>query len=326
MVMYQQKALPRWRGFNLTDAVGMDSPGFFRKEDFQMTADLGFNFVRLPVNYRFWAEKDPFDIDERKMAFLDEAVHWGNQYGVHVCLALHRAPGYCVAKNPAEPFDLFADERALEAFCLHWQTLARRYRGISSTRLSFNLVNEPAFVSPEADVRVMGAAADAVHREDPDRLCIADGMQYGNEPSLELAQSCRGYLPQGVTHYQAGWVKQHERFPAPQWPGSPERPDGLMWDAEMLFRHYQAWASLAEIYGIGVICGEGGCYNRTPHDVVLRWMEDWLHALKCANIGYALWNLRGDFGILDSGRADVDYEDYRGHRLDRKMYELMLKY
>ena len=28
--------------------------------------------------------------------------------------------------------------------------------------------------------------------------------------------------------------------------------------------------------------------------------------------GWAMWNFRGSFGILDSGRDDVDYEDFRG--------------
>ena len=32
------------------------------------------------------------------------------------------------------------------------------------------------------------------------------------------------------------------------------------------------------------------------------------------------------FGVLDSGRSDVDYEDYRGHRLDRKMLTLLQKH
>jgi endoglucanase len=45
--------------------------------------------------------------------------------------------------------------------------------------------------------------------------------------------------------------------------------------------------------------------------------------LTAANIGYALWNLRGSFGILDSDRADVAYEDWRGHRLDRALLDLL---
>jgi endoglucanase len=39
-----------------------------------------------------------------------------------------------------------------------------------------------------------------------------------------------------------------------------------------------------------------------------------------------MWNLRGDFGVLDSGRQDVTYEDFKGHKLDRKMLELVRKY
>ena len=37
------------------------------------------------------------------------------------------------------------------------------------------------------------------------------------------------------------------------------------------------------------------------------------------NIGYALWNFRGDFGILDSGREDINYTDWYGHKLDSKL-------
>ncbi len=37
-----------------------------------------------------------------------------------------------------------------------------------------------------------------------------------------------------------------------------------------------------------------------------------------------MWNLRGGFGIADSGRPDVAYEDFEGHKLDRMMLEMLL--
>ncbi len=43
-------------------------------------------------------------------------------------------------------------------------------------------------------------------------------------------------------------------------------------------------------------------------------------------IGYALWNLKGDFGILDSRRMDIDYEDWYGQKLDRRMTDLLKKH
>lgn len=72
-----------------------------------------------------------------------------------------------------------------------------------------------------------------------------------------------------------------------------------------------------------MIVGEFGCFNKTPHDVALRWLEDSLANWRECGWGWALWNFRGSFGILDSGRGDVDYEDFHGHKLDRKMLELL---
>ncbi|MFW5742280.1 MAG: endoglucanase, partial [Spirochaetota bacterium] len=72
--------------------------------------------------------------------------------------------------------------------------------------------------------------------------------------------------------------------------------------------------------------GEAGAFNRTPHGVVLAWFEDVLQILTPRNIGYALWNFRGPFGILDSDRHDVEYEEWYGHELDRDYLSLLQRY
>jgi hypothetical protein len=35
---------------------------------------------------------------------------------------------------------------------------------------------------------------------------------------------------------------------------------------------------------------------------------------------------RGDFGVMNSGRKDIEYEDWHGHKLDRKMLEMLQKH
>jgi endoglucanase len=77
--------------------------------------------------------------------------------------------------------------------------------------------------------------------------------------------------------------------------------------------------------GVGVHCGECGCWNKTPHNVFLAWFGDVLHILSKNEIGFALWEFVGDFGILNSGRADVEYEDWYGQKLDRKLLTLLQK-
>jgi len=87
-------------------------------------------------------------------------------------------------------------------------------------------------------------------------------------------------------------------------------------------RTIQPWQEL-EARGMGVLVGECGAYNKTPHPVVLAWLRDVLALWQDAGWGWALWNLRGSFGVLDSRRADVRYEQWDGHQLDRALLDLL---
>ena len=98
---------------------------------------------------------------------------------------------------------------------------------------------------------------------------------------------------------------------------------GRQFDREWLRRTGIApWQEL-EAKGGRVMVGEFGAYKFTPHDVMLRWMHDNLDNWQAAGWGWALWNFRGSFGILDSEREDVKYEPFEGRQLDRQMLELL---
>jgi endoglucanase len=323
-----QTVLPRWRGFNLLEMFTTRSDGNWREDDFRWMKDWGFDFVRLPLCYTLWIEDDdPMKISEAGLAKVDRAVELGRTYGIHMNVSFHRGPGYSVNRERKEPYNLWKDQAALDAFCYHWTTFATRYKGVASSQVSFNLINEPA--SPVAEMtredhkRVVKAASEAIHKVDPDRLVIADGVDWASTACPELAdlkvvQSCRAYTPGSLTHFRAEWAGGNERQPVPSWPGQG-------WDRRKLEEFYQPWADLAS-KGIGVHCGEGGSYNKTPHPVVMGWLRDVMEVLKGHNIGYAMWNFRGSFGILDSGRTDVEYEEFRGHKLDRRMLELLQEF
>ena len=470
------KQLPRWRGFNLLEKFmfwGQNPQPRFKEEDFKMIHELGFNFVRLPMDYRFWIidgdwEKINYDV----LKDVDEAIEFGKKYDIHVCVNFHRAPGYTVA-NPKEKKNLWKDEDAQRVCAMHWGVFAKRYKGIPNSQLSFNLFNEPAGIDGETYAKIVKIMADAIHKEDPDRLIICDGLNWGSNPCKELiplgvAQATRGYRPSNISHYKASWANG-DQYALPTWPlmnavgwlAGPSKPemdhtmpitwncpetakmrikigvvstritltlkaDGQqIWEREFTpgpgegeweksvyakeWNIYQNvynlncfidipagakqleltatkgdWVTIPEIgvtvgdkpevrltlitnygqkqnpitfadgkwsmakeaslgrqwlwkegvapwiklreQGSGIIVGEFGAYNRTPHDVVLAWLEDCLINWKEANMGWAMWNFRGSFGVLDSDRKDVQYEDFNGHKLDRKMLDLLQKY
>jgi endoglucanase len=338
------RRLPRWRGFNLQGNFGWpgrpyDGPAFEEK-DFEMMAEWGFDFARLPLWYWTWGSRDDWSVvREEPLKQIDRAVELGRQYGIHVNINFHRIPGYCINGREMEPADLFSGrkaerDRALAAAVFHWKTFAARYEGIPSRRLSFDLINEPPWVKPyegylfERYDEIVRALVAGIREADPSRLVIADGLDLGQTPVMEIvdagvAQSTRGYLPKAVSHYTATWVpkEEFESFAVPTWPLKDDK--GTTWDKERLRQKLiEPWQRLAE-KGVGVHVGEWGCYSKTPHAVALAWMGDYLALWKEAGWGWALWNLRGDFGILNSNRADVQYEDYKGHKLDRRMLELL---
>lgn len=215
----------RWRGFNLLGMFVRDySPGEFAEEDFQLISELGFNFVRLPLDYRYWIKDGDWTaIDESKLAPIDRAVALGKKYRLHVQLCFHRAPGYTVAQPP-EARDLFRDDEALKVCCWHWSFFARRYRDVSADELSFNLFNEPGDKVTEAEYeRVAAALVQVIRAENPARLIVADGLAWGNRPAMSLfklgvGQAMRGYRPMSLTHYMASWVGTPSDDPV--WPPS----------------------------------------------------------------------------------------------------------
>lgn len=348
--------LPRWKGFNLLDLFSPFPPnnpqGGNRttEDDLKWMADWGFDFVRIPMAYPRYLDFDrsrdinPDEIcnfDEKILEEVDQLIYTAHKYNLHVSLNLHRGPGYCINAGFHEPFNLWKDKEARDAFNAHWAMWAERYKSISPDKLSFDLLNEPAYIEDMNNQfaqkgpvpgniyrEVAEGAVNAIRAINPDRLIVADGNGGGNSviPEIEdlnVAQSCRGYYPGLVSHYQASWVwEDPSKAPLPVWPGEI---DGKYYGRENLEEFYKPWIELKD-RGVGVHCGECGCYNKTPHNVFLAWFEDVIDILTDAGIGYALWNFRGDFGILDSRRTDIEYTNWHGHKLDSKLLELLKKY
>ncbi|MFM7181649.1 MAG: glycoside hydrolase family 5 protein [Verrucomicrobiales bacterium] len=471
-------ARPRWRGFNLLEKfIFQGKHEHYREDDFQRLRDWGFNFVRLPLDYRGYVDPgDWLKFLEAPLRQIDQAVALGEKYGIHVCLNLHRAPGYTVAKPP-EAKSLWTDATAQHAAVSHWKMFVRRYRDVPGERLSFNLLNEPSGVEEKAYLPIMHRMVGAIRAEDADRPIWSDGLEWGRKPleackQIGIGMMTRGYEPFQLTHYAAPWVNG-ERFPEPRWPApvavcgtllSPSRPghshaitiDGafpagtrlnlrvshvttgatLVVEADgkqVFLRTYPTgpegkgewkrsewlpewkihrsfyekdesialsvaasrlsirvadgdWMQLGQLGlrlpdgrelvqplkegwqekpeplaltpaadgktsllgpaagGAGILeknlepwlrfrkeggrfmVGEWGAYHRVPHAVMLAWATDQLRLWKENDVGWALWNFRGSFGPLDSGRDDVRYEKDGGVLVDRAFLDLLRAY
>lgn len=366
---------PAWFGFNLLEYFSTDTDwmkyfpykddGLFREDDFRWMRDWGFNFVRLPMDYRFWTDlNDLMTISEKHVEPIDRAIRLGEKYGIHVNICLHRAPGECILDGldeaitgihiTQEKTNIYNDARTLEAFVNQWSYFARRYRGTPNERLSFNLVNEPVYGPTPAEaaelkthnpddafsrefrqrhelqyVRVARAAIAGIRALDPQRLIVTDGYPVAASPIPEL--------------FGARVVQNcHTYIPTPlthyqcEWargfvPSDTPLPTWPLKDRQGRVYDRAALASTFRPWaklrqqGIPIHFGEMGCYKHTPPNVVLAWFDDTLDVLNDLHTGWALWNFRGPNGILDTERAGTKFENWHGHQLDRPLLNLLQK-
>jgi aryl-phospho-beta-D-glucosidase BglC (GH1 family) len=228
----------RWRGFNLIGMYALqwdETNQGFKEESFSTIGELGFNYVRLPLDYRTYTTQDDWlEFDEIPIMRLDAAVVWGQKHGVHVNLCLHRAPGYCVhdyagrivTLPPQQDLDLWSDPAAQAAYVQHWQMLASRYRNVDSNHLSFNLINEPVNVSDAIYVDLMTRTIQAIREISADRTLVVDGFDAAKRPIddpkfLALAnvvQSRHCYDFPRFQFYDTTFTPGSDKWPVPHWP------------------------------------------------------------------------------------------------------------
>jgi endoglucanase len=353
---------PRWYGFNLLEYFSTDTDwmkyfpykndGQFKEDDFRWIHDWGFNWVRLPMDYRFWTDSnDLAKIRDKDVAPIDRAIKLGQKHKVHVNISLHRAPGECILDImdekvtgihiTKEKTSVYSDRATLDAFAHQWRFFAKRYKGIPSDQLSFNLVNEPielnanakssdlfsAISSSENYIRVAREAISAIRSEDPQRLIVTDGYKGGGDVIPELydtrvLQSCHDYHPIQLTHYHNEWARpMGDNVPLPTWP-LKDASGKVIVDKQVLIDRFAPWAEPAK-NGVPIHFGEMGCDHRTPPDVVYAWYNDSLDVINNLKAGWALWNFRGPFGILDTNRPDTKFQPWHGHQLDAPLLRVL---
>ena len=341
---------PRRRGFNLIEIAetamaypertsadfAMDIP----EDDFRWIADWGFDFVRVCMNYRLWTRgEELFTVDEAMLAKIDRVVELGHKYGIHISLDMHRGPGKWEVPPRSKPLNLWKDQVAVDAFAFHFGVLARRYKGIPSGQLSFDLLNEPERVGGPEGLTLpwyekwVRACVAAIRAEDSRRLIVNEGPRWARDYCLPLeelgmAWSFHCWDPISLSHWGTGWEKK-EGWPCPTWPmarpvaGWPHNDDyHETYDRAGLERHIKHWLDLAD-RGVSLSCGETGLYHKTPHGVGLAWLGDLLDLLKAHRIGFACWSLHGTFGLLDCLRDDATLVDWHGHQMDRDLLKLL---
>lgn len=151
---------------------------FIADADIRFLAEEGFNFVRLPFNYRhFEDDLAPGQWKEDGFRQLDRAVSLCRKHGMWVLLDLHAAPGAQARdQNAGSAYGetyLWTHRESLERVAALWQEIARRYRGDAAIA-GYNLLCEPVTANEPLLNEFYLNIIRSIRKVDPDHIIALD--------------------------------------------------------------------------------------------------------------------------------------------------------
>lgn len=273
---------------------------FITEADFKQIAALGFDHVRIPIDYNVIQNPDG-TMRPEGLRRIDAALALCDKYGLKTVLDLHKTPGYSFDAEEKEA-GFFENESYQERFYWIWETLAEWFAGMSD-RVAFELLNEvtearflPAWkrISRECVRRIRFFA--------PDTIILLGSYNWNSArtvPELDAPYDDRVvynfhfYEPHAFTHQGAYWM--------------PELRDKRMAYAdcgasEQWFEDFLAPAvEKVKKENCELYCGEFGVIDVVPPEEAVKWFKD-LHAVfERHDIAHAMWTWKQmDFGLIDA--------------------------
>jgi len=300
-------------------------------EDIALVKSMGFDHVRLSVNPQpMMPNHRPDEIPAEYFGYLDAAVKMILDQGLAVVIDAH----------PESDFKkrLVQDDSFVQEFADFWRALARHYSSWDSERLFFEILNEPEFSDRYRWYGVQSKLAAAIRDGAPKHTIIAAGARWSDDDELVFIEPLRDsnviynfhfYDPHIFTHQGATWGAYFWHWvKGLHYPSSPESaakvavaaPDAVdrlaiirygedHWNAERIDAEITQVAEWAQQHGVPVVCNEFGVFRQyaEPQDREA-WIHDVRTALERHNMGWAMWDYSGSFGVVTrkDGKAMPD--------------------
>jgi len=326
-----QRAEHLRRGINLSmwyaqtgdfSAARMDS--YIDAGDMKLVKQLGFDHVRLSIDPEgLIAEPQSGALRADRLARLDRTVSELMSAGLNVVLDIHPEDKF---KAP-----LAHGEDDAERFGAFWLVFAQHFAKSDPERVFFEVMNEPTMEDMYRWQGLQARTVAMIRMVAPQHTVIATASGYskidgllGMEPVRDenVIYTFHEYDPMWFTHQGAtwgtqGWVYLH----GVPYPSTPENIQAVLgqepdervrlfvqrygwerWDAARLGAEVAAMSEWAQRRGVPLYCGEFGVYKTFATPAArATWISDVRTALEAKNIGWAMWDYRGDFALVTKG-------------------------
>lgn len=307
---------------------------FITKKDIDYIASLGFDHVRVPVDYNV-LEDEEGNIKETGFTYLTKCREWCAANNLRMIIDLHECFGYSFdpLKKDMDRKVFFYDEALQARFMKLWSEIATRFKDYQDM-VAFEPLNEVVlFEVADAWNKIIANYIAMMRKIVPDAYIICGGVCYNNVRSVPLLDfplddkivyNFHCYEPMIFTHQGAYWV---EYMPSDFRIGYPKTikeyreesgrltsdlggaifEEGISEIGEQFFEDIFGPAlEKAEKDNVPLYCGEYGVIDLANNQDKINWLRDIHNVFKKYGIGRALWNYKEkDFGFVDDTFAEI---------------------
>lgn len=297
--------------------------------DMALIKAMGFDHVRLSVNPQPFMDAARRGASAEYFGYLDAAMKEILDAGLAIELDMH----------PESDFkERLKDDEFVPRFTEFWRQVAQRYSSWDPELVFFEILNEPEMRDAYRWYGIEAKIAAAIRRAAPAHTIIAAGARWDDDddmvfleplPDPNVIYVFHFYEPHIFTHQGATWGAYYWHWlKSLHYPSQPENaaqvatlvPDARErlqvirygqdhWDAARIEAEINQAADWAKQRHVPLICNEFGVFREfsEPADRAA-WIKDVHTALERHDIGWAMWDYSGNFGVVTKkeGKATPD--------------------
>lgn len=314
-----------------------------QEDDFERLEQLGFDFVRLPIDeVQFWDEKG--NKLPEAWELLNNAIRWAEKHHLRTIVDMHIVRAHyfnAVNEGQKDANILFTSDKAQQNLINMWSQLSDVLKGYSTDSVAYEFLNEPVADEHEQWNKLIFKVHKALRKLEPQRTLVIGSNKWQGTWTFKYLRIPKGdkniilsfhyYEPQALTHYGAPWTPIGQYRGKLTYPGtliSKEDYDAApadlkptltqyatVWNRDRIAQDFRDAIAVAKKYGVQLYCGEWGVYEPVDRDLAYRWTADMLSVFKEYHIAWATWCYDNDFGFWDQ-----KHHTYK----DRPLVELLM--